>query len=110
MRLIPPFRSHPALRSAGRRSRRPGPRLEELELRNLLSAAPVAADFHETLDHALDLAVLDPGGPLSESGTIGSGPDAAADVNYYQFTLTQPARVQLGAQNAGAAGNSAFVL
>src|SRR5581483_9935955 len=103
MRLLPKRRPRRPVLACRRR-----PRLEELELRNLLSAGP-GTDFHETIDHALDLSVLDSGGPLAESGTIGNGPDGAADINYYQFTLLQPAHVQLGAQ-APLPGGSAYVL
>jgi hypothetical protein len=56
------------------------------------------------------LTVLQSGNPVLESGNIGNGPDGAADVNYYQFTITNSATVQLTAQNNGVGNNSTFVI
>ena len=42
---------------------------------------------HETLDQAADLGLLSPGLSLGEVGSIGDGPDGAADVAWYSFSL-----------------------
>ncbi len=82
---------------------RAGLLVEELENRALPSGTPLAPGFQPlaatgtnvTLDHAQDLQILNPGGPLAVFGTIGNGPAAAADVAFYRFTLAQAARVHL---------------
>ena len=64
-------------------------------------AAPVGASAgaeadalaHETLDQAIDLGHVSPGTQDQEQGSIGSGPEGAADVEWFSFTLDGPARV-----------------
>src|SRR5262245_10189224 len=85
-------RPRPLRRNAAR------PRLERLEFRSLMAAsagagvAPVVVP-HETLDQAAELGLISPGVSLGEAGSIGDGPDGAADVDWYTFTLNSPARV-----------------
>jgi methionine-rich copper-binding protein CopC len=107
------------LRSAGlldqcrrRRNRGGGPpRLscELLESRRLLSApafgsplSPIAPN--ETIDQALDLRGLEE--PAQVFGSIGNGPDAAADVAWYQFELNDASQVRLEVNTP--AGDSPF--
>jgi hypothetical protein len=80
--------------------RRPGrcrPRLEALETRCLLSAAPLSpnARFHETIDAALNLSTVGLGSGVTAVGNIGAGPQGAADVTWYEFTLSDTAEVRL---------------
>jgi hypothetical protein len=80
---------------------RPRPRLEVLEDRCLLSSSGWASTLTvpaptETLDQAQVLpGALDQQGPVLATGTLGNGPAGAADVQWFQFTLTQPSQVQL---------------
>ncbi len=77
--------------------------LEELETRALPSSSPwptglvpvAATGANITLDKAQTLAALGVGGQLGVTGTIGNGPAGAADVAFYDFTLTQAASVNL---------------
>ncbi len=58
------------------------------------SPGPTAdALAHETLDQAIDLGHVSPGAQDQEQGSIGSGPEGAADVEWFSFTLDGPARV-----------------
>src|SRR5947209_4900270 len=92
----------------GRASRSPRPCVECLEQRHLPSAVLLVPQPvpNETADQAAsaslgDLTVT----PVVEGqGSIGTGPDGAADIAWYQFTLDSPAdvRLTLGGQ-AGAA-------
>ncbi len=87
-----------------RRPTRTRPRLEGLESRCLLSAPGTLSPdalFHETLDAALDLKSLGLGARLTASGTIGAGPEGAADVNWYKFSLSATAEVRLAVQPGG---------
>ncbi len=77
-------------RAAGRDAVRPG--LEWLEWRGLMTSSPSASIWpaaipHETLDQAAELGQLAPGSSLQEAGSIGGGPQGAADVVWYRFTL-----------------------
>ncbi len=94
-------------RKARRGARRPrgSVRLyvEPLETRSLLSGnsmALLAPVPHETLDQAAILGTLNAGGTLQTAGAIGQGPDGAADVDWYQFTLNQPLEVTLQSSNS----------
>jgi hypothetical protein len=94
-------------RRSPRRPSRTGRRLrfalEELEPRCLLSGGPWPPGFqplpesgtNETLDRAQDLQLLNAGGQVGATGTIGASPAGAADVDFYQFTLGGAARVHL---------------
>jgi methionine-rich copper-binding protein CopC len=59
------------------------------------ASAAAAADAlaHETLDQAIDLGHVSPGTQDQEQGSIGSGPEGAADVEWFSFTLDGPAQV-----------------
>jgi hypothetical protein len=77
--------------------------VEPLEVRGLLSATPMAASLlevgpNETIDQAHDLGVSSQ--PTEVSGSIGNGPEGAADVTWYHFSLADPARVDLTASTA----------
>ena len=48
---------------------------------------------HETLDSALDLGRVSSGARVLDQGSLGNGPAGAADVEWYSFTLDQPAQV-----------------
>src|SRR5581483_10450602 len=90
----------------GRRPARTRPYLEGLESRCLLSAPGTLSPdalFHETLDAALDLRALAVGARLTASGAIGAGPEGAADVTWYKFSLSNTAEVRLAIQ-PGAGG------
>ncbi len=74
--------------------------LEGLESRCLLSGPGTLSPdvlFHETLDAALDLQTLGVGARAVAAGTIGAGPEGAADVNWYEFSLSATADVRLTA-------------
>ena len=87
------------------------PQLEQLEPRQLMSATPTPpATYYETIDQADNLSILSPGTPLLETGNIGNGPAGAADVNFYQFTLTQSASVTLNAQDVLSSDTAGFVI
>jgi hypothetical protein len=58
-----------------------------------LGVTPIGVP-HETLDRSAELGLLSPGVSIGEAGSIGGGPDGAADVVWYSFTLGGPARVQ----------------
>src|SRR5262249_28681171 len=72
------------------------PRIERLEARSLMAASP-GASFgvvpHETLDQSIELGHISPGVSLQEMGSIGDGPDGAADVGWVNFTRDGPALV-----------------
>jgi hypothetical protein len=78
-------------------------RLESLEGRSLLSAsgssslgtAQVQLEPAETLDQAQLLGDLTTEPQLGAVGTIGNGPDGAADVAWFSFTLDGPEHVQV---------------
>ncbi len=100
------MRSCPKPRSRGVRRRSAGvrPCFEALEARHLLSApstplTPPEVHPDDTLDAAADLGALSPGSPVQAAGVIGDSPAAAADVDWYQFTVDQAAlQVSLRAQ------------
>jgi hypothetical protein len=48
---------------------------------------------NETLDQAVDLGNVSSGTQLLTQGSLGNGPAGAADVEWYSFTLDQPARI-----------------
>ncbi|MGO9601762.1 MAG: Ig-like domain-containing protein [Isosphaeraceae bacterium] len=48
---------------------------------------------NETLDQAVDLGDASIGSQLEEQGSLGKGPAGAADVEWYSFSLDQPARI-----------------
>jgi hypothetical protein len=93
-------RSWPSRRTATRL------RVERLESRTLLAASPVpsSADLaHETLDSAVDFGHVHGGTQLLERGAIGNGPEGAADVEWFSFTLDQSAQLNsaLGPREPG---------
>jgi methionine-rich copper-binding protein CopC len=69
------------------------PSIERLEVRWLPSASPLVVAPNETVDQAQDLGTLSQ--PVEASGSIGNGPDGAADVTWYHFSLADSARVDL---------------
>jgi methionine-rich copper-binding protein CopC len=90
-------------RTSARRARRRGRlpvrfSIEPLELRSLLNAStpgilltsPVP---NETIDQAWDLGSLSQ--PATALGSIGTGPDGAADVAWYHFELQDASQVDL---------------
>jgi methionine-rich copper-binding protein CopC len=66
--------------------------IEALEARWLPSGLSLVVAPNETIDQAQDLGVLSQ--PLEAAGSIGNGPDGAADVTWYHFNLADPARVE----------------
>src|SRR5262249_10205191 len=72
-----------------------------LEERSLLSAGNwpglfnplVEVEANDVLDRANDLGTLSNPGRAEAVGTIGDGAAGAADVDWYRFTLAQPAHV-----------------
>ena len=48
---------------------------------------------NETLDQAIDLGNMSSGNEILDHCSLGDGPAGAADVQWYSFTLNQPARV-----------------
>jgi hypothetical protein len=74
-----------------RRIIRPAARLrfEDLETRLVPAAS------NSTLDLALSLGALDSPSTIKTTGTITNGAGNSGDVNWYSFTLTSPADVQL---------------
>jgi methionine-rich copper-binding protein CopC len=95
-------RSMPAVPTRPRRrAREPGMArlsIEALEVRWLLNASPLAYSQHEvepneTIDQAWDVGSLSQ--PAEVSGSIGNGPDGAADITWYRFNLADPSRVDL---------------
>lgn len=112
-----------ALLPYSRRRRRPKPRgvvrlgLEALELRQLPAGNPLLPNLaqaeitaNDTLDAALDLGVLAPPRIVFGEGWIGDSRSGNADVDWYQFTLSQSARVILGASGLGESPLAASVL
>ncbi len=72
--------------------------VESLECRALLNASTPAAPIpfvppNETIDLAQDLGT--PGQPSSVWGSIGDGPDGAADLTWYHFHLDDARQVDL---------------
>ena len=68
------------------------PRFERLEPRSLLAASLTpAAPPNETLDAAYELGHLSTGMEVEDYGSIGNGPAGGADVEWYTYTLDQPA-------------------
>jgi len=118
MGLIFPFRWFGSSRADGRRSQRSSLRLEELELRSLLSVSAAAGpldsvtkpEIHNTLERAENLTLSGSGAHLTEVGTIGNGPDGAADVTFYHFQLVRPAVVELDLADQTDASHSTYVL
>ncbi len=110
--MLPRVHRHRPRRRSGPFAR---PAFEGLESRCLLSAPGSQLPPGETLDAALGIDaqgvhnsaypvgyLLVPGSVgtyawADASGNIGSGPDGAADVNWYEFRLATTARVQLTA-------------
>jgi methionine-rich copper-binding protein CopC len=71
---------------------------EPLEVRSLLNAATPAdalASFppNETIDQAWDLGT--PSQPATTVGSVGTGPDGAADVTWYHFQLQDASQVAI---------------
>jgi len=99
------YQPRPARRGAGGKPRKLTPCLRfghlELERRQLPAAMAVpisivpVAQVHpgETVDTAGDLGALDR--TTTANGTIGEGPAAGADVNWYHFSLDRPTHVTL---------------
>ncbi len=83
------------------RPRRPLLRVELLEVRNVLSAPgdplllPPEPQPDDTLDLAANLGLLAPGAGLVVDSVIGDSPAGAADVDWYRFTLDNPAGLTL---------------
>jgi hypothetical protein len=70
------------------------PRFERLEPRSLLAASLTpAAPPNETLDAAYELGHLSTGMEVEDYGSIGNGPAGGADVEWYTYTLDQPALI-----------------
>lgn len=89
--------SRRASRRRGRRSAVVRLRLEQLESRCLLSGFAVlfAREPNDTLDAAQALGNLTAAGSVAVVGQVGNGTAGAADVDWFQFTLTQPGAVTL---------------
>jgi len=91
-----------------RRRRRPSfrPRLEPLESRDLLSGAGVMpvpeTEPNDTLAQAQPLGPLDNLTATPIVGVIGNSPAGAADVDWYQFTVTAATHVTLSAASDSA--------
>jgi hypothetical protein len=76
------------------------PHCERLEPRCLLTGPSILtpdALFHETLNNALDFGPLGLSARVGYQGNIGAGSQGAADVNWYQFQLSQTTAVHLTA-------------
>src|SRR5207248_3187804 len=77
--------------------------LEPLEIRCLPATTttlgllePVASvEPNDTLDRAPDLGSLSDAGQAAVIGTLGDGTVGATDVDWYRFTLPQPASITL---------------
>src|SRR5262249_21367705 len=86
-------RAPPRPARAGRVARA-RPWLEPLEDRTLPSGWPPAGTVlsvaapNEPLDQALSVGTLDTAGTVGATGTLGKGPAGAADVQWFQFTLS----------------------
>jgi hypothetical protein len=86
-------------------------RVESLEVRNLLATLlgpgyppPLSeVEPNDVVTRAQDLGTLDTA-PAAVAGAIGHGPAGAADVDWYQFELTNPATVLLTTQGGTAHG------
>ncbi len=83
--------------------------IEPLEGRWLPNASPLASllpriEPNETIDQAHDLGGLNQ--PAQVVGSIGNGPAGAADVTWYEFELTNSARVDFNVSTP--AGNRSF--
>ena len=90
-----PSRPRPARRNATL------PRVESLESRALMAAGSglSQADLaHETLDYAVDLGHINIDTSVLEEGSLGNGPEGAADVEWYSFTLDRPSLVTMELQ------------
>src|SRR5580692_10911734 len=85
------------------KTRRPRLALEALESRRLLATGVLPPTAHlitalghaETLDVAQSVGTLDSLGEIQVEGSIGNGPAGAADVQWFQFSLSQASHVQL---------------
>jgi methionine-rich copper-binding protein CopC len=87
--------------------------VEPLEVRSLLSGSTPAMSLpvsppNETIDLAWDLGT--PSQPESTIGSVGFGPDGAADVTWYHFQLEDAARVDLTVRPAAGRPTFAGVL
>jgi methionine-rich copper-binding protein CopC len=75
--------------------------VEELESRRLLSSGPFGlvplteVEPNDTLDLAQNLGDLNGAGQVAVLGNIGNGATGATDVDWFQFSLAQAARVCL---------------
>src|SRR5437660_320831 len=95
------FSSYSSRTNRRRQRRSFRPYCEPLEGRNLLSAGALSASLpsvveiepNDTLDQAQ--ALPDPAGGVQVLGTIGRGGADATDVDWYSFTLSAAARVNL---------------
>src|SRR5205085_10209370 len=83
--------------------------LEALETRNLLTAivgpllVPLAApDTNDTLDQAVALGDLSSTPVVQVNGEVGDSASGPADVDWYRFTLDQPATVTLTSNRTAA--------
>src|SRR4051794_14437581 len=106
------MRSLRTSRPARRRRRAVRLALEPLELRALPSGGPGLPEPppDDTLDQAQDLGTLVVGGSAEKSGVIGDSPAGAADVDWYQLALDQPARLALRAVSATGAAAAPVVV
>jgi hypothetical protein len=88
-------------------------RCEALEARELLSAGLptlTEVEINDTLNQAQNLGDPTAGGGLKVLGTIGNSPAAAADVDWYQFSLSRATRLDLTAAPQTAGGSFAPLL
>ncbi len=85
-------------RRRNRRGLMAGLAVEFLEARALLNASPplvpmLTVEPNETINLAQDLGTLTQ--PVSALGSIGNGPDGAADVTWFHFHLNDASQVDL---------------
>ena len=69
------------------------PSIEPLEGRWLPSGVSLVIKPNETIDQSQNLGTLSQ--PVDILGSIGNGPNGAADVTWYHFSLADSARVNL---------------
>ncbi len=98
--------SRPMTANTTCRRRRAAPAPDRLECRGLLAVATLASSPPpaETVDLAVslgDLSQMSKPATVTVAGALGPGPERAADVNWYRFTLDQPARVDLATDPSG---------
>ena len=68
------------------------------------------AEPNDTIDAAHDVGTAATGLPKEIVGTIGDGVDYSSDIDWYQFSLNDPAQVRLTAQPNELGSNSPIVL